>query len=246
MKSVMIFDLETDLDTEAVCQGLRLGPHDQELARTTIGEEFPKLPFHKVIAIGRLEAFIEGGAWQIRHLTCDHAGDMTERDMLSRFDGRMEALRPTLVGYNIKGFDLPVLRYRAMLQKLAMPGLSAQKYFARYFDNAEDLCDILASYEIRARVSLDLLSRVLGLPGKPEDVDGGKLQPLIEAGNFEAIAAYCEQDVVLTYLCWLRYQLYQGHLSQAAHRTSISNLDDYIIRKRSNLVHLCIQSRIEV
>jgi len=239
MKNVMIFDIETSLDTEAVCRGFRLGPHDPILAREAVGQDFPKLPFHEVIAIGRLEAFLENGIWRVGQIACDHAGDMQEPEMICRFDERMVALRPTLIGFNIKPFDLPVLRYRAMMLGLAMPGVSSRKYFARYFDDAEDLCDWLANYDARGKVSLDLLSKVLGLPGKPEDVDGGKLEPLIATGDFEAIAVYCEQDVILTYLCWLRHRLYQGQLSRAAHSTSILYLDDYLRCKRPWFAHLC-------
>lgn len=240
MKNIMIFDIETDLDTRAVCEGLRLGSHDPDHAREAVGEDFPKLPFHKVIAVGRLEAFFEGGAWQVGQIACDHEGEMDEHEMLAGFDARMEALRPGLVGYNIKGFDLPVMRYRAMILGLAMPGLSAQKYFARYFDNAEDMCDILASYEIRGRLPLDLLSRVLGHPGKPDDVDGSRLGALIAAGNYTAIASYCEQDVILTYLVWLRYQLFIGHLSVTGHNDSLRRLHDHLLRNKPQLGHLAV------
>jgi len=239
MKNIVVFDIETALDTEAACRGLRLGPHDPAIAREHIGDEFPKLPLHQTIAIGRLEAFYEDNAWQVGQIACDHIGEMEELEMLGSFDSRLAQLKPTLIGYNIKGFDLPVLRYRAMIHGLTMRGLSGRKYFARYFDDAEDLCDILANYDTRGKVSLDLLSRVLELPGKPDDVDGSKLEPLIEARNFKKIATYCEQDVVLTYHVWLNYQLYLGQLSPASYQQSRYRLDHFIQMQKPGLRHLC-------
>lgn len=238
MKNLIVFDIETTPDTEAVCLGLRLGEHDPAAAREAIGEEFPKLPFHKVVAVGRLEAFFQDNAWQVGQIACDHAGEMEEFEMLGNFDERIAMLKPTLSGFNIKGFDLPVLRYRAMMHHMAMRGLSSRKYFARYWEDAEDLCDILANYDARGKVSLDLLTRVLGLPGKPDDVDGSKLDPLIEAGNFKKIATYCEQDVVLTYLIWLRYQLYLSNLSPKTYQASLNSLDYFIGTQKPSLAHL--------
>lgn len=237
-QQVIVFDIESQIDTPAVCHALRLGPHNEQAAYDHIGEEFPKLPFHKIISIGRLEAFFDGNAWRVKDIVCDHAGDMPEAEMLSHFNERVALLTPKLCGFGIKNYDLPVIRYRAMMLGLMMKGLSARKYFARYFDEAEDLCDILANYDARGKVTLDVLTRLLGLPGKPDDVDGSKLLPLIKAGEFEKIAAYCEQDVVLEYLVWLRYQLYLGNLSLKNHQESLNGLDSYILSYKPYLSHL--------
>jgi predicted PolB exonuclease-like 3'-5' exonuclease len=77
-----------------------------------------------------------------------------------------------LVTFNGSSFDLPVLRYRAMINRVSAPGLAARNYFNRYTDDALDLCDALSSFAPRAKVSLHELCRVLGLPGKPDGIDG--------------------------------------------------------------------------
>jgi 3'-5' exonuclease len=238
MKNLVVFDIETALDTEAVCRGLRLGAHDPRIAHEHIGEEFPKLPFHRVIAIGRLEAFFGDNAWQVGQIACDHIGEMEEFEMLGNFDERIAMLKPTLCGFNIKGFDLVVIRYRSMMHHMAMRGLSSRNYLARYKDDCQDIADILANHDARGKVSLDLLSRVLELPGKPDDVDGSKLGLLIEAGEFKKIASYCEQDVVLTYLVWLRYQLYMANLSPKTYQASLNSLDHFIVTQKPSLAHL--------
>jgi len=230
MKPMIIFDLETTLDIDAVCRGLRVDPNNPELAREMAGD-FAKLPFHRIIAIGRMEVTFLDGAWSVHALECDHAGPWSESEMLRRFDSRINHSGANLVGFGISAFDLVVLRYRAMMAATSMPALTSRKFFARYLDDAEDLCDHLASYDARNKVSLDLLSRVLGYGGKPDDIDGSKLEPLIEKGRFDKIASYCIQDVLMTYVIWLRHRLFSG-LSATAYNESHRRLQVFL---RQNL-----------
>jgi putative ABC transport system substrate-binding protein len=46
----------------------------------------------------------------------------------------------------LSSFDLPVLRYRAMVCGVAAPGLALRSYFNRYTEDAIDLCDVLSSF----------------------------------------------------------------------------------------------------
>jgi 3'-5' exonuclease len=55
-------------------------------------------------------------------------------------------LSPQLVTFNGNSFDLPVLRYRAMVHGVSAPGLSTRPYFHRYSEDAIDLCDALSSF----------------------------------------------------------------------------------------------------
>ena len=106
--------------------------------------------------------------WQVRSLGAPHIGDRTEAELIAAFADRLQTLRPTLVSFNGHGFDLPVLRYRAMVNAIPAPGLSARPYYRRYDDSAVDLCDLLSSFDGRGKMGLDDLCKVLGLPGKPE------------------------------------------------------------------------------
>jgi 3'-5' exonuclease len=68
-----------------------------------------------------------------------------------------------------------VLRYRAMVNRISAGGLEVRRYFHRYTDDALDLCDALASYVPGAKVKLDEISKMLGLSGKPEGIDGSRV-----------------------------------------------------------------------
>jgi predicted PolB exonuclease-like 3'-5' exonuclease len=61
-----------------------------------------------------------------------HCGERSERDLIAAFVNRIADLSPQLVTFNGNSFDLPALRYRAMVNGIAAPGLSARPYFNRY------------------------------------------------------------------------------------------------------------------
>ncbi|MGH1557998.1 ribonuclease H-like domain-containing protein [Caulobacter segnis] len=176
--------------------------HDDDVAEGLVGDKFPKLPLHKIACIGAVIAERLDDHWAIRSLGAPHMGERSEADLISSFSDRLQSLRPTLVSFNGQGFDLPVLRYRAMVNSIPAPGLHARAYFKRYDDAAVDLCDVLGSYSRRQpEAKLDELCRVLGLAGKPDGVDGGEVAAFVKAGRIAEVAAYCETDVVNTYRC---------------------------------------------
>ena len=73
----------------------------------------------------------------------------------------------------------------------------------------------------------------MGLPGKPDGIDGSEVEKYVREGRIAEVAAYCETDVVNTYRVWLRYELFRGRLTEHGLRASEANLSDYI-RVRSN------------
>src|SRR5262249_20125200 len=137
-------------------------------------------------------------------------------------------LNPQLVTFNGSSFDLPVLRYRAMVNGVAAPGLAMRPYFYRYSEDAIDLCDVLSSFSSQGKATLHELCRVMGLPGKPEGMSWSDVEKYYREGRINEIAEYCESDVVNTYRVWLRYELFRGQLSSASFEVSERNLIDYI------------------
>ncbi|PTS81676.1 MULTISPECIES: 3'-5' exonuclease [unclassified Caulobacter] len=235
---VVVFDLETIPDLEAVSRINGLAEHDDAVAEGIVGEKFPKLPLHKIACIGAVIAERLDDHWAIRSLGAPHMGERSEADLISSFSDRLQSLRPTLVSFNGQGFDLPVLRYRAMVNSIPAPGLHARAYFKRYDDAAVDLCDVLGSYSSGAKAKLDELCRVLGLAGKPDGVDGAEVAGFVKAGRIAEVAAYCETDVVNTYRVWLRYELFRGALKPDEFRSSETALADFIRARLVEKPHL--------
>jgi 3'-5' exonuclease len=235
---IIVWDLETvpDLQGFAAASGLDGKPESD--IRGELGDKFPKLTFHRIACIGALIASRTPNGWQVDAIGSPHIGERSEKDLIQAFVDKIAELRPRLVTFNGSSFDLPVLRYRAMINKVSAPGLAARNYFNRYTDDALDLCDVLASFDQRAKVSLHELCRVLGLLGKPDGIDGSQVETYYLAGRINEIADYCETDVVNTYRAWLRYELFRGALSPEGHAQSEANLAQWISTRLGSKQHL--------
>jgi hypothetical protein len=157
-----------------------------------------------------------------------HVGERSENQLIASFVDRIAELTPRLVTFAGHSFDLPVLRYRSMINGVAAPGLSSRSYFHRYTEDAVDLCDVLSSFNPQGRATLHELSRVMGLPGKPEGISGSDVETFYRAGGICEIAAYCEADVINTYRAWLRFELFRGKLTDVGFHTSEANLLEHI------------------
>jgi 3'-5' exonuclease len=228
MPHVVVWDIETipDLAGFAVAQG-HDGKSDEEI-RAELGDKFPKHVYHSIVCIGALIAHQEGDHWIVDAIGAPHIGERSERDLIAAFVDKIAELNPQLVTFNGSSFDLPVLRYRAMTHKVSALGLSARPYFHRYTDDAVDLCDVLSSFAPGAKTTLHELCRVMGLPGKPDSINGAQVAQYYRNGRIREIAEYCESDVVNTYRVWLRHELFQGKLTDAGFQASEKNLDEFI------------------
>ena len=234
MGNVIVWDLETvpDLQGFAAAHGLDGKPDDE--IRAAMGEGFPKHIYHSIICIGALVAHAEDGHWVVDALGAPHVGERPEKLLISSFVDRIAELSPQLITFNGSSFDLPVLRYRAMVHGVAAPGLAARPYFNRYKEDAIDLCEVLSSFGAKAKVKLHELCRVMGLPGK-EGMDGSEVEKYFRDGHIQQIADYCIGDVVNTYRIWLRHELFRGRLADAEFQASETQLADFLRRRAENV-----------
>src|SRR5215471_21216295 len=165
--SVIIWDIETIPDLQGFAAANYLvGKTDAEI-REVMGDRFPKHIYHSIVCIGALIAHREDDAnWAVDAIGAPHIGERSEKELVQAFVGKIADLKPQLVTFNGNSFDLPVLRYRAMVHRIAAPGLSARPYFHRYTEDAIDLCDVFSSFSPHGKATLHEISRVMGLPGK--------------------------------------------------------------------------------
>ncbi len=216
---VLVWDLETVPDLDAVVRVHDLEDSDFDSALEVLGGKFPKHPFHKIVCIGAIIAERTAHGWEVMSRGAPHAGRRPEKELIRSFVSRIADLQPTLVTFNGNGFDLPVLRYRALVHRISAPGLSSVPYFNRYSQQSVDLCDVLASYG-SAKATLHEISRTLGFAGKSSGIDGSDVSRLSAEGRFDEIAAYCLEDVTNTYRIWLAHELFCGRLTEEQYKKS--------------------------
>jgi hypothetical protein len=128
--------------------------------------------------------------------------------------------RPTLVSFNGRTFDIPLLELAAFRYGLSIPGwfnLSAKSFEqARNRFNLDahfDLQELLTNFgSTRFTGGLNLAANLLGKPGKM-DVQGHMVQDLYNAGKLDEINDYCRCDALDTYFVFLRSRVMLGQLS---------------------------------
>ena len=235
---VIAWDLETVPDIDAVRRMKDMEGASDEEVRDALGSGFPKLPLHKIACIGALVAKRVEEGWDLSALGAPHIGERTEAELIQSFVDRIGELKPQLISFNGNSFDLPVLRYRAMVNRVSASGLQVRSYFHRYTDDSLDLCDALASYDSRSKPKLDDLSKIMGLSGKPQGVDGSQVEGLVNEGRIEEVASYCETDVLNTYRVWLLYEVFRGTLTVDQLDWSEGKLRDHVMKRPANHTYL--------
>ena len=78
----------------------------------------------------------------------------------------------------------------------------------------------------------------MGLPGKPNRIDGSEVESYFLQGRIKEIADYCETDVVNTYRVWLRYELFRGKLTKTEFEASETDLIAFIMARADSKPHL--------
>jgi predicted PolB exonuclease-like 3'-5' exonuclease len=148
--------------------------------------------------------------------------------------------RPTLVSFNGRGFDIPLLELAAFRYGLQVPGWFPTKAKAyeqprnRYNVQAHiDLYDLLTNFgATRFNGGLNLAANLLGKPGKM-DVQGDMVQDLYEDGRLGEINDYCRCDVLDTYFVFLRSRVLCGELDLETEQKIIGKTKDWIAERSS-------------
>jgi predicted PolB exonuclease-like 3'-5' exonuclease len=263
-KHLFVFDIETVADVDAGRRFLSLpDASDAEVVEAMTAyhleitdgrNDFLRQPFWRVVAISYAQCNVERAEaaqtqvpGQVRYtLTRVGSGGEVksdERELVEGFFHYIDQAQPRLVSFNGRGFDLPVLKYRAMVHGLSAPRFfdasnKWENYTQRYADAYHtDLLEVLSDFGASARVRMDEVCRVLGLPGKLE-TKGEDVAALHAAGDVQAIRDYCEMDVLNTYLLFLRWELLRGTISPASHEASVVEVAAYLASEREARPHL--------
>lgn len=255
-RDIIIFDTETVPDAEAARRLLGQTELSDIEARDALSayflektdgkNDFPRQPFHQIVAISYAHLITEPGEHGrelvIRRIASGGEKGSSEAELLNGFFGLIESRAPQIVSFNGRGFDVPVLKYRAMVHSLACPrwfseGDKWKNYDARYDSTYHlDLLEVLSDYGASARCSMHEVATAFGVPGKLETA-GDNVREMFEGGEIEAIRNYCETDVCTTLLLFLRWQLFNGALSEGAYARSVLGLRNYLEQETVSRPH---------
>jgi predicted PolB exonuclease-like 3'-5' exonuclease len=236
----LVFDIETVPDVELGRRLLGLADADDALVAGAMfarrieetGSSFLPLEQQRVVAIAAL--LREGDQFRLWSIG---SADSAEDELLRRFFGGLDKLRPTLVSWNGTGFDLPVLHYRMLRHGIASPiywdsgeldrDFKYNNYLNRFHARHIDLMDVLSAYQARGRARLEHVALLLGLPGKL-GMAGDQVWNAWQSGRIGEIRDYCETDVLNTYLVYLRFELIRGLLSSPGHDAELGRVRQWL------------------
>jgi predicted PolB exonuclease-like 3'-5' exonuclease len=223
-----IFDIETRIDKSLLNQVFfaKEGLDDEQAylryrdeLRARGGDFFaPTLHVPISISVG-----LAGDDHVLNSVESLASGDYSEEGLVREFWRRAEGFPGCFVTFNGRRFDFPVLELAAMRYGIAAPAYFAEDQSPRSRHAPErhlDLCDFLTNYgAVGLRGGMDLLSKMIGMPGK-DGMSGGMVQDYFDAGRLNEIHRYCRSDVIQTYFLFLRVQLIRGRIDHAGYRAA--------------------------
>lgn len=100
------------------------------------------------------------------------------------------------VGFNIMEFDLRFIYQRSVINEVKP---TRDLSFAKYRN--EPIFDIMwewSKWSYGSKISLDALSRAVGLTSSKQGIDGSQVSDFYKQGRVKEIAEYCKRDVEVT------------------------------------------------
>lgn len=223
-RPIVAFDIETIPDPDIGRRALGIDGDDEavirEMARRRLEETsgstaYPQLPWQRIVCVCVTRFDPKEGTVEMQALS-PNLDD--ERASLTAFFGLFDrTTRPRIVSWNGGGFDLPVLRYRAMKHGIAAPGFhgfDGERHWAGYLNRHHDLhvdvMDVVSGYGASVRVGLAKTCQLLGLPGKGF-IDREVYEHYL-AGDHARLIEYCKLDTLSTLLVFLVHSVHTGAL----------------------------------
>jgi hypothetical protein len=208
-KSFLVIDIETILDPAL------------PIEESSEAERLPAPPHHKVVVIGAL--WLDEAHRPRKLGVLGESKD--EPEILIDFAKFIEDRRPTIVTWNGRGFDMPVIASRCLRH-----GITLRHYYSsrdvRYRFSPEghlDLMDYIADFGAAKPAKLDIVAKLIGMPGKV-GVAGKDVGPMVHAGKVQEVRNYCLCDVVQTAAIFLRVELLRGELDKEHYLGAMGDL----------------------
>jgi hypothetical protein len=221
----LVFDIETVPDGELISRirypgeqleaQAAIEKYQQELLETK-GSDFIPQTYHLPVSvvIGKVNS-----RYELVDLVALDEQQGRSHIITQHFWKGWEKYRATLVTFNGRGFDLPVMELAAFRY-----GISLEKWFEinrKSFDQPRNRFNLRSHFDVQEVLSnfgasrmiggLNLMANLIGKPGKM-DIAGDMVHELFNAGKLQRIHDYCRCDVLDTYFVFLRTSVLAGNL----------------------------------
>jgi 3'-5' exonuclease len=217
----LIFDIETVGDGDLI---RKVRYPDEDLTpreaisryRKQLLEETGKdvLPLTFVLPVSVAIAKVASD-YRLLELTVLDSPQFRPQEIVRRFwQGWQHYQRPTLVTFNGRGYDVPVLEVAAFRFGISIP---AWLNFGSF----------------RMNGGLNLLAHLIDKPGKA-GIDGSQVQDLYHEGHVDRINDYCRCDVLDTYFVFLRSRVLLGKLTPQEEQTLTEIARDLLSEQAEN------------
>jgi 3'-5' exonuclease len=213
-----VFDIESIPDIPFLRELMEQPPDEEQELLERAAEEFGRgksgfLPpmYHQMVSWVGLWITASGEprqkvAWSG---TDERAGLVSLIDTLSTYKDF------GVIHHNGKGFDLPLITYRAMKHGLQLPPrLNTHDIRYRFSKQNLDLMDEFSNFGASSYPKLKHIGTLIGIPVKVTG-EGNEVLSMFRNGELDRIEHYCYEDVMATYLIWLHLQFTNGELPQA-------------------------------
>lgn len=235
----LILDIETVTDWDLVRHVFGLPPDAstqqmKEAVMTRYTRGFPPPPFHIPICIALIDVDFDS-CKVVNAIVLDQPD---EKSLLQKFwrivkyrkvQNERTPVDSVMVHFNGRGFDLPVLFFRSLKYRVQIVNWDRKRYS---FENSHDICEDLGDFGATSKPSLDVVSKMLGLPGK-RGIDGSHVEELFSNGEHTRIKDYCMEDALATYYIWLTIKLIRGELSQEKYDEAYSEASQIVTSCRA-------------
>lgn len=213
-----VFDIESIPDTSFLRMLFEHPPEEDDALLEMASEEFGRgksgfLPpmYHQIVSWVGLWVTTSGEprqkvAWSG---TDERQGLVTLIDTLHTYKDF------GVIHHNGKGFDLPLITYRALKHGLQLPSrLNNHEIRYRFSKHNLDLMDEFSNFGASSYPKLKHIGALIGVPVKVTG-EGSDVFDMYRKGELESIEHYCYEDVMATYLIWLHLLFTNGSLPES-------------------------------
>jgi 3'-5' exonuclease len=212
-----VFDIESIPDIPFLRELIEMPPDDDQELLERAAEDFGRgksgfLPpmYHQMVSWVGLWITLSGEPRQKVAWT-----GTDEREGLAALIDTLRTYKDFgVIHHNGKGFDLPLITYRAMKHGLQLPPrLNAHDIRYRFSKHNLDLMDEFSNFGASSFPKLKHIGALIGIPVKVTG-EGNEVLEMFRRGELDRIENYCHEDVMATYLIWLHLQYTNAELAE--------------------------------